>query len=328
MHRLLLACLILPVFVLFSCQEEKHHSNRNLTLDAFSEMKTQFLAVNSQTIRKHLSKMTNQDAGRMNADRRTRAYYQQKLPFLWIDRHGVDDRADSLVQYLEKVGETGIMPDMYRVSQIKDDLNRLRSLSLTEDNDVNRVMARLEYNLTRAYFRYVSCQHFGYVNPTYTLNHYVKKDSDSIRTTYKFLYDVKTMRPDDNYFLMAYQKVNHDSVAPFLKEIQPHGTFYNRLVNLLNSGKLSCQERLKVVSNIEKCRWQTEDSPEMHQKYVLVNIPSFRLYAYDEDSVLTMKVGCGKLDTRTPLIYSYIKRIQVSQVPNLPVLIDKFRRND
>ena len=286
-------------------------------------MRTQSLVVNSQNIRKHLSRIVNSDTGSFAVDRRTRDYYKRQMPLLWTDRLGVDSRADSLLSYIEKVGETGINADMYRVKEIRNDLRLLRSLQLSEDEDVNRVMARLEYNLTRAYLRYVSLHHFGYVNPAYTLNRCVVKDSDSVRVRYMHVYDARNKRPDDAYFQKAYDKVNHDSVANFLHEIQPRCKLYDRLVSMLNSGRLSASERLKVICNIEKCRWQYDDVPDDNQRYVQVNIPSFYLYAYGGDSVLTMKVGCGKLDTRTPIIHSRIKRMELNPQWILPKSIAK-----
>ena len=108
-------------------------------------------------------------------------------------------------------------------------------LDLTEEQDINRVMARLEYNLTRAYLRYASCQHFGYVNPAYTLNHCAVKDSDSTHVTYYHVFDVKMSHPNEAFFTKAYHKVIHDSVDLFLQEIQPTGKMYRKLVDYLNA---------------------------------------------------------------------------------------------
>jgi murein L,D-transpeptidase YcbB/YkuD len=221
------------------------------------------------------------------------------------------------------VGETGVDPAIYRLEKIKEDLARLRMLDLTEEQDINRVMARLEYNLTRAYLRYASCQHFGYVNPAYTLNHCAVKDSDSTHVTYYHVFDVKMSHPNEAFFTKAYHKIIHDSVDLFLREIQPTGKMYRKLVDYLNTKQPTGDERRKVICSIERCRWQTDDSPEKHDKYVFVNIPSFRLYAYGEDSVLTMKVGCGKLKTRTPLIHSTIKRMDLNPKWFVPKSIAK-----
>ena len=323
MRRTVWVAFFSAALILTGCEEKDTYSNKDLTLEAFSAMETPSFAINSHTIRRHLSHIQKADTGRMAADREVRSYYRQERPFLWISRHGIDQRADSLIYWIERVGETGIDPAIYRVETIKRDLGRLRALNLTDEEDINRVMARLEYNLTRAYLRYACCQHFGYVNPTYTLNHCAVKDSDSTHITYYHVFDVKMSHPGEAFYRQAYGKVSHDSVDLFLRDIQPRGKMYQRLVDHLNKQQPQGDERRKVICSIERCRWQTEDSPGQHDKYVFVNIPSFRLYAYGEDSVLTMKIGCGKLNTRTPLIHSTIKRMDLNPKWFVPQSIAK-----
>ena len=63
---------------------------------------------------------------------------------------------------------------------------------------------------------------------------------------------------------------------------------------------------------MERCRWRLYDYPWRHRKYVLVNIPSFHLRAVDQDSVLEMKIGCGSLETKTPLLTSRIMRMDLN----------------
>lgn len=116
----------------------------------------------------------------------------------------------------------------------------------------------------------------------------------------------------DDYYYSIINKVKHDSVGLFLQSIQPHGKLYARLLEEYKKENLPTDKRLKLIYNIERCRWQVKDSPEQHDKYVMVNIPAFRLYAHDGDSLLTMKIGCGKDKTRTPLLHSRIKRMDIN----------------
>ena len=69
---------------------------------------------------------------------------------------------------------------------------------------------------------------------------------------------------------------------------------------------------MKILVNMERCRWREADSPARHKKYVLVNIPSFHLYAIDEQDTLAMKIGCGSTKTKTPILNSYIKRMDLN----------------
>ena len=50
----------------------------------------------------------------------------------------------------------------------------------------------------------------------------------------------------------------------------------------------------------------------MHDKYVLVNIPSFRLRAVDGNKSLGMRIGCGSSETKTPLLTSAIMRMDIN----------------
>ena len=131
--------------------------------------------------------------------------------------------------------------------------------------DINRVYARLEYNLTKAFLRYCSGQHFGYLNAEYVMNHCDVKDSDSVRVTYYQLFDIKVKHPDENFFSKAMRKIRNDSVARFLKEIQPKNTLYPALCKRLKEGGLSEAQRLTTICNIERSRWYLEDAPEQHK---------------------------------------------------------------
>ena len=118
-------------------------------------------------------------------------------------------------------------------------------------------------------------------------------------------------------------KIRHDSVALFLKEIQPTGPLYSRLKNELATLPSFSQERVRILCNMERCRWRQNDYPYMHRKYVMVNLPSFHLDAVDGDSVLSMRIGCGSKKTKTPLLTSRIKRMDVNPLWILPRSIIK-----
>lgn len=70
--------------------------------------------------------------------------------------------------------------------------------------------------------------------------------------------------------------------------------------------------KAKILCNMERCRWRQNDDPSKHKKYVVVNIPSFHLYAIDKDDTLSMRIGCGAPKTKTPLLNSYIKRMDLN----------------
>ena len=257
-----------------SCQEKQENPNKALTLDAFSELRKSAFCVDAQTVKKHLRQLAREDSGKMVADRQTRSHYLNGRPLLWIDRMGIDQRADSLMAYLEKVEEGGISSEVF-------------------------------------------------LNAEYVMNHCDVKDSDSVRVTYYQLFDIKVKHPDENFFSKAMRKIRNDSVARFLKEIQPKNTLYPALCKRLKEGGLSEAQRLTTICNIERSRWYLEDAPEQHKKYVLVNVPSYRLFAVCPDSSISMRVGCGTKKSKTPLLTSRIQRMDLNPKWFVPQSIAK-----
>jgi murein L,D-transpeptidase YcbB/YkuD len=243
---------------------------------------------------------------------------------LWIDRLGIDRRADSLMAYLEKVEEGGISSEVFRRKQLSIDMKRAHNLKMGDSvADINKVYARLEYNLTKAFLRYCSGQHFGYLNAEYVMNHCDVKDSDSLHVTYYQLFDIKVKHPDVSFFGKAMRKIQNDSVERFLQEIQPRNALYPVLCKRLKEGGLSQAQRMTTICNIERSRWCLEDAPEQHKKYVLVNVPSYRLFAVCPDSSISMRVGCGTRKSKTPLLTSRIQRMDLNPKWFVPQSIAK-----
>ena len=258
------------------------------------------------------------DSDRNSSDLKTRRYYRNEGDFVWIDRHGVDQRADTLLNYLKAVTDMGFDRQHFYVDAIEKDLNRLRNLELDScNNQINHVMARLEYRLTKAYLRYAAGQRFGFVNPTYVLN---RLDSiepspyDSIGQPVKYrgLFDIKIEHAGNTFYSNALMIAKKDSLGRFLQSIQPSDPFYYQLKRRLGNMKIGKAERAKLLCNMERSRWRQSDSPYKHQKYVMVNIPSFHLMCIDHADTLTMRIGCGSFKTKTPLLCSYIKSMDLN----------------
>ncbi len=326
--------LIISCLVLCSCHDRVPNSNRSLSLDDYQALSAEAYVVNSKAIRRHIEFLMRNDSDRQSADVHMRKYYQGKGGFLWITRHGVGSKADSLVAYLHTLSDMGFDKRKFKVAQIEGDLRRLRTLDLdSDDNQASKVMARLEYYLTKSYLRYVAGQRFGFMNPTYVLN---RLDTlrpnpyDSIQrpVRYRGLYDVKMEHADAAFFSQAMHKISHDSVAIFLREVQPRNPFYHSLLEKYKAGGLTKAMKVKVLCNMERCRWRQEDNPWQHKKYVVVNIPSFHLMAIDHQDTLTMRIGCGANETKTPLLNSQIKRMEINPqwiVPRSIIIHDMIR---
>ena len=311
--------LLLLALFMQSCHDGVVNPYQTVDIDALEEMKSSSYALNSQKIRNYIGRLVKQDGDSMIADYRTRNYYIKDGAFLWIDRHGLDERADTLLRYLGTIEQMGFNKKKFAIPQIEKDLERIRQLDLVDDKDtldINQVMARLEYYLTKAYLRYTAGQRYGFVNPTYLLNRIDEKDpvsqNSNDTTNYEILFDVPIEHASNNFYQLALTKVQVDSVSEFLKEIQPKDPLYHRLLDRLNSDKVGGDEKSKLVCNLERCRWRMKNFKGFPDKYVFVNVPAFQLYAHDGKDVLPMRVVCGKFKTKTPLLSSKIKRMDVN----------------
>ena len=276
---------------LVACHEKGSIERPLPTSETVSQLAEQSYRLDNSKIRKQLDLLARADHDSLVADSRTRRYYRDGGNLLWIDRFGVDKRADSLLAYLNTVEEMGFSKRVFVVGQIERDLQRIRTLDVdTGIRDVNRVMARLEYNLTKAFLRYTAGQHFGFTNPKQIFNNLDIREQDSVRTTYRGLFDIPVKRPPKDFYSTALRKVYNDSVSIFLRESQPQNALYARLIKHFKGKSLSEADRVRL----------------------LVNVPSYHLDAIEGDSVLTMRMACGTLDTKTPLLNSHIMRMDVN----------------
>lgn len=318
--------LLVAVLIFSSCHEEVVNPNKELALSDFLSLTDKDYKLNSHKIRRKIQRLIKDDSISLAIDTHTRKYYSQSNPFVWISRSGLRRNADTLLDVLAGAGVTGINPKIFRLRQLKEDVEKVRQLDFPGAGEgINTVFARLEYNLTKAYFRYVAGQSFGFVNPDNIYNRIEKKDSDSVRVTYKQLCDLRPKRPDASFYSQAIDMAFSDSLSFFLASVSPQGTLYKQLVTLLNDGDNKFVSREKIICNIERCRWRLKNSLRFdeYKKYVIVNIPSFSLRAVEGNSALVMRTGCGSTDNKTPLLVSRITRMDVNPQWIIPKSIAK-----
>lgn len=316
--------LLLLSTSLMSCHEKVANSNLDTSLDSFAVLCNPQYAVKSRHIRSQLDLMVRNDNDGMTPDYRARNYYRRKGDFLWIQRTGISHKADTLLNYLKTVEEMGFSTKSFRLPQIERDLQAARSLQFDSSFFcINKVYGRLEYNLTKAYLRYVVGQRFGYMNPTYIFNRLdtiedVSHDSIPRPVRYRGLFDIDMEHATDDFYQMALHKIGTDSLPVFLKEIQPRNNLYMSLKQRLQQPNLCKELRVKIICNMERARWRLKDEPQKHSKYVIVNLPSFHLTAIDHQDTLTMRIGCGTFKTKTPLLTSEIMRMDLNPKWHIP----------
>lgn len=307
---------LFPVFVaccLQACHDNKVNPNKDLTLDHYAALDSPAYQLSYKQVRREVLRLAAADTDSLVADYRTRSHYLKHFSLVWIDRKGVDHRADSVLSRLQAVGGMGFNPEKFRLGQIENDLVRVRNLDFDgKRNGINRVYARLEYNLTKAYFRFATGQFFGYTNPDRLFNRLDRRDPDSPNPVYNTLYALGSPSPKSGFYAKALRRVHEGSAANFLDSLAPQQKLYYRFKRLLNGDSAAVYGRRLLLVNMERCRWRMSDYPERHSKYVITNIPSFRLRAVDGGKVLLMRMGCGSQATKTPVLHSVITRMDIN----------------
>lgn len=305
--------IVFASLLLVSCHDKKANINGNLSIADYAALDTSLYRLSNEKIRQHIDQMAKWDDDSMAADYRTRSYYGNRNPLVWIDRRGLDHRADSLLNGLRAVADMGFGAKKFRLARIADDIRRFRELDFDSgDNQINKVAGRLEYNLTKAYLRYVAGQRFGFFNPMYAFNHLDKLATDDERAAFRTLFDIKVERAGREFYNKALDKVREDSVAEYMREVETKSVFYRQLKRMLRDGHVSKAERVKILVNMERCRWRMPDTPESHEKYVLVNIPSYHLLAVDGKKWLTMRTAFGANGSKTPQMISSVTHVNIN----------------
>ena len=66
----------------------------------------------------------------------------------------------------------------------------------------------------------------------------------------------------------------------------------------------------QIIINMERWRWRQHN---LGKKYILVNITSFNLFAFDKEHIaLEMPVIVGKVKNQTPVFSSHIRYIDMN----------------
>ena len=317
---------------LASCGENKTASSPygSLSEDYFDSISDKALKTSPQLIHRNIIKISQYDINGIASDRRAREHYlhHKDSPdaFLWIDFNGVSRQADSLLACLDSCEKEGISSKSLRLERIRSDMNIVKTLAFTDknpdDNDIDMVLARLEYNLTRAFLRYAVGQRYGFTNPKQYLNRLDIRDSDSVRTTYRTLFDIPIHIKGPVTFHEAIRSVRNDSAGWYLRQAMNHSRTYTELKKCLDSPQT--YDREKVLVNMERARWQPAEMPDGNDDHIIVNIPSFRLWAMRNGiPQIDTRICCGAVKTKTPLLYSRLKRMDVNPLWIIPMSIRK-----
>ena len=267
-------------------------------------------ALDTVQLEQSLKHILSKDTSRWSFDLALKKRYTDLAKFedtpIWYSRMGVSGEADSLLGYLRhELPKSGLDTTAFFLPEIAEDLSIVRALAFDSvGQNINDLLPRLDYHLSKAYMRYVVGQRFGFVRPARLMNKLFKKaDSDEFAR----LFDEQVKEPDYDEVL---SQLSSDARMDYLLASTPQNSLYKTLQHELSTatGK---EARRRLAVNMERCRWQMS-RPDDREKAVLVNIPAQQLWAVGGDSVLDMRICCGATTTKSPLLHSTISHIQVN----------------
>ena len=298
---LLVACALLV-----SCES----GNRVPSEAELSTFKHYVNALDTVQLEQSLKHILSKDTSHWAFDQTLKKRYADLAKFedtpMWYSRMGVVGEADSLLSYLRhELPKSGLDTAAFFVPEIAADLGIVRALAFDSvGQNINDLLPRLDYHLSKAYMRYAVGQRYGFVRPAHLMNKLFKKaDSDEFAR----LFDEKVKEPDYDEVL---SQLSSDARMDYLTASAPQTSLYKTLQQELSTatGK---EARRRLAVNMERCRWQMS-RPDDHEKAILVNIPAQQLWAVGGDSVLDMRICCGATATKSPLLHSTISHIQVN----------------
>lgn len=292
--------------LLVSCET----GNREPSDDELSTFGKYVYALDTVRLEQSLKHILSADTSHWVFDKALKKRYTDISKFedvpLWYSRMGVIGEADSLLSYLRReLLQNGLDTTAFYLPEIAEDLGIVRALSFDSvGQNINDLLPRLDYHLSKAYVRYTVGQRYGFVRPARLMNKlYKKADSDAFAK----LFDEDVKEPDCNETL---SHLASDTRLDFLMASAPQLSLYKTLQHELSTST-SKEARRRLAVNMERCRWQMNRPNEL-EKAVLVNIPAQQLYAVGGDSVLNMRICCGATATKSPLLHSTISHIQVN----------------
>ena len=281
-------------------------------------------------IHQEIETLCHRNRFRFPSDKYVAHFYRNQSHLIWFDWYGIKPQADTLLSKLDRVGEHGLQPVFFLKDSIKLDMRRLLDFYSHSDKatDINRVIARLEYHLTKSFLRYYAGQRYGFVQPWHVFNHLEVLKEDTVRhkvISYRQLFDVPLEHADSaSMASLLNGMLTGGSITAMLDSCETKSPLYKTMQEQLADRNLDRFMRQTLLCNMERLRWRNMLPDELYSKrQVVVNLASLQLYAYSADSVLKMKIACGSLKNKTPLLNSLLKYIQLNPTWNIPYSIIK-----
>lgn len=285
-----------------------------------------FNDVDPDSLAEVFKKVLAEERSKLNYTQVLAAHYSKNgYDPVFVMDHIFNKDLTSAVGYFQKANEHGLNPDLFKADEIAKLINKFFDpKQIKTVDDAYRAIAELEILTANSLIRYSNAIEYGMINPKYIYARYY----------------TATLRPDSAAIAKIFEITD---MRRYLDSIQPKDSTYIALQKQLVSGVaadgMSAEEtRRFIVLNLERLRWKNKPH---EKKYVIVNIPNYRLDVIDSGrSVLNMKVCVGQgrnmdnaktlmnyVDTdkvdnpnrhSTPQLNSMIHSVEVNPVWNIP----------
>lgn len=254
-------------------------------------------------------------------DRSLFRYYKEKKRLCWLEDLSDTIPIQTFWSVLSRVGEHGLTPDQFHYDSLLQEYRTLIALPKDSIRHCPDRIAALDYRITESYLLYVRGLRYGFLDPYKLFNTSEKAEprypgDEAVRM--KELFDIPVERCDTLFLYRSLEQVNEGLVS-FLSELYPQDDLYKRLMQSVPSTKMDQQSR---ITSLEMMRWRPLNV-DKGKKHVFVNLASQELITYGEDGipVLTMKVCCGSLRHKSPMLRSKITRLDANPFWNVPLSI-------
>ena len=283
-----------------------------------ANQRLQLINDSAQDAKSHLGLIISLEQDSLEADIAVNDYYNNGGQWMWVteDTTMLLQTADSMASFLkQQATDMGFTPDAFFADSIKSGIAHMRDMDF-DSTGVSPVhtMAALELNLSRAFIRYARGQRYGFVNPEELLNHIDLKNGGG----YRRVYDIDLEQPGDSFTADAL--AHAASPVDYLRSLEPDDDIYRQLKQKLAADSTT-EGRHRIVCNMERIRWRHKNHIGKSDRHIFVNIPSQHLWAITPDSVFSMRICCGAWNTKTPLLESNIKLIQLNPEWRIPATI-------
>ncbi len=309
-------CLFHTLFVFVACDGDSSHRRLSIIDDLQQYVRPEYV-VDEETFLHEIQQAGRAWAPRMYADDYTQRYYHGHRPTVWTTRMGIDNRADTLLAWLEQAEDLGLGREAFLLDTLHSLVDQLKRLDMKQEG-ASALLGRTEFLLTRSFLRYACGQRYGFVHPRHVFNNLLidPPAPGEVRTTnvYRELYDQRSEEPGDSFVHHAIEEVRHHRLTSFLREIQPTDTLYRRMQReyIRVRGTADTTRIRQAHINMERARWRYPH-PDGGQ-YIWVNLAAQELTAVDthRDTTATMRICCGNKTHKTPLLHSAVRWIELN----------------